>query len=86
MSQRSRSIDRPRRETPNVFEGLPDVLKFETGDEEIRIMPENDTIAITDLRKQGFTLWNRFAGRVILKRPTTGRSIETLNSPDTSQG
>jgi len=74
VSQGSRSIDRPRRETPNVFEGLPDVLRFETGDEEIRIVPENDTTAIADLREQGFTLWNHFAGRVILKRPTTGRA------------
>ena len=57
-----------------MFEGLPDVLRFETGDEEIRIMPENDTTAITDLQRQGFTLWNHFAGRVILKRPAIGRA------------
>ena len=62
-----------------MFEGLPDVLRFETGDEEIRIIPENDTTAIADLREQGFTLWNHFAGRVFLKRPAIGRASTATN-------
>ena len=61
-----------------MFEGLPDVLRFETGDEEIRIIPENDTTAIADLQEQGFTLWNHFAGRVILKRPTIDRASTAI--------